>query len=276
MGISSFGGRRGEERGIYMQYFTGDFDGQKFINDNPADKELMLDYGDCFYAAIPWNNVPNHQKTFIGCMVPGPAETSPCKGQMSIARDLSLMKTPDGIRLVQKPASLVKNNLSKLSNNSLQEIKQIELNNQEIEIAKQKIVKNNSYWLEAELDVSDGVTSGFKIAQKKDADNNIIEATEIGYDAGKKQVYVDKIHSGKGSIKKDKVRQTIDLSSSKGKVKVEILFDKSSLEIFVNGGEEVLTTYIFPGEGANVLSAFAVGGKSIIGNVKIWHLSNMK
>ncbi len=266
----------GKDRGIYEQYFVGGFDGKTFTNDNSADAELTLDYGDCFYAAIPWNNLPNHQKTFIGWMVPGPAETIPWKGQMSIPRDLSLMKTKDGIRLVQRPASIIKNNLAKFSKNSFLEIKQLQLNNQEIQIANQQMVKNSSYWLQAELDVDHDATSGFKIAQKKDNNNNIIEETEIGYDAEKNQVYVDKSHSGNGSVKKDKSRQIIDLNRDAGKVKLEILFDKSSLEIFVNDGEQVLSTYIYPGEKANGLSFFVVSGKSSIKNVKIWDLSKIK
>ena len=40
-----------------------------------------------------------------------------------------------------------------------------------------------------------------------------------------------------GKIKKDKSRQTIDVTNPGGKVRLEILFDKSSLEVFVNDGE---------------------------------------
>ncbi len=78
----------GRERGTYMQYFVGDFDGKVFKNDNPPETVLTLDYGDSFYAAIPWNNLPDDKKIFIGWMVPGPQETYPWKGQMSIPRDL--------------------------------------------------------------------------------------------------------------------------------------------------------------------------------------------
>jgi levanase/fructan beta-fructosidase len=261
------------QTGVHMQYFTGDFDGKKFTNDNPATKELTLDYGDSFYAAIPWNNLPDHQKTFIGWMVPGLTATYPWTGQMSIPRDLGFIKTREGLRLVQKPAMLIKNNLAKLSGNNLLEIKQLELNNREMQLTSE-IVKNNSYWLEAELDTRDGATAGFKIAQKKDSNNNLIEETEIGYDASKNQVYIDKSHSV-DSLKKNMARQIIDLKNDAGKIKLEILFDKSSLEIFVNGGEEVLSTYIYPGEGADLLSMFATGGKSLFEHIRIWDLSKI-
>ena len=136
------------------------------------------------------------------------------------------------------------------------------------------MIQGNSYWLDAELVVEPGTTAGFKIAQKKDKDNKTISETEIGYDAQKNQLYVDRGNAGNGKIKKDKSRQTIDLTN-KGKVRLEILFDKSSLEIFVNNGEKVLSTYTFPEEGANLLSAFAVGGNALIKSLKVWDLSKI-
>ena len=101
MGVNDSAG--GPKRGPFMQYFVGEFDGTNFKNDNPPDSLLTVDYGDCFYAAIPWNNLPDDKKIFIGWMVPGPQETYPWKGQMSIPRDLGLSKTDQGIRLVQQP-----------------------------------------------------------------------------------------------------------------------------------------------------------------------------
>ncbi|MEO6893843.1 MAG: GH32 C-terminal domain-containing protein [Ginsengibacter sp.] len=38
--------------------------------------------------------------------------------------------------------------------------------------------------------------------------------------------------------------QTMDAIEKSGKIKFEILLDKSSLEIFVNDGEQAPTTYI--------------------------------
>lgn len=264
----------GPEMGVKIQYFIGDFNGKRFTNDNPADKKLLIDNGDSFYAAIPWNNLPDHQKTFIGWMVPGATDTYPWRGQMSIPRDMSLAKTAAGLRLIQLPAMVIRNNLNLISRNQFTEIKNIQLNNEEKLLPDQKLVKNNSYWLEAELEVDKGATSGFRIAQKKDKNNQTIEETEIGYDASKNLAYVYKIHS-ENSLKKDTVRQIINLEDHIGKVKLEILFDKSSLEIFVNGGRKVLSTNIYPDEEANLLSAFGMDGKCIFNDIKIWDLSGL-
>ena len=266
----------GPERGPFMQYFVGDFDGKEFKNDNPPDTLLTVDYGDCYYAAIPWNNLPGNKKIYIGWMVPGPQETYPWKGQMSIPRDFGLRQTNRGIRLVQQPTSIIKNGLAKLSNKRVAEMKDLKMSDhQEISIGKDHAIQGNSYWLDAELMVEPGTTAGFRIAQKKDKDNKIISETEIGYDASKNQIYVDRSNAGNGKIRKDKLRQTIDLANKTGKVRLEILFDKSSLEVFVNDGEQVLSTYTFPDEDANLLSAFSVGGSALIKSLTVWDLSKI-
>jgi fructan beta-fructosidase len=265
----------GHVKGTFMQYFVGDFDGKEFKNDNPQDTVLTVDYGDTFYAAIPWNNLPGNKKLFIGWMVPGPQETYPWKGQMSIPRDLGLKETRKGIRLIQQPSSIIKSELTKLSNKRMIEMKDLKISNQEKLIEGRDIIQGDSYWLDAELVVGQGATAGFKIAQKKDGSNKTISETEISYDALKNQLYVDRSNAGTGKIKKDKLRQTIDLTNEGGKVKLEILFDKSSLEIFVNNGEQVLSTYTFPDEGANLLSAFANGGNTLIKSLTIWDLSKV-
>jgi levanase/fructan beta-fructosidase len=266
----------GGDKGIFMQYFVGDFDGTKFINDNPASTILTVDYGDCFYAAIPWNNLPVYSKIFIGWMVPGPQETYPWRGQMSIARDISLKETDNGLRLVQEPASLIRNNLVKLSGKSLIELKDKKMTSQEIAIGKKELTEGNSFWLEAELIVEPGTVSGFKIAQKKNSVEKTTREIEIGYDASQNRFYVDRSKTGDGEIRKDKLIQTIDLPGKPGRVNLEILLDKSSLEIFVNHGEKVLTTYVFPDKDANGLSAFASGGRAIIKSLKFWNLQKIK
>ncbi|MDP4283691.1 MAG: glycoside hydrolase family 32 protein [Bacteroidota bacterium] len=266
----------GSSRGTMMQYFVGNFDGKNFTNDNPPDSAFLVDNGDCFYAAIPWNNLPDNQNIFIGWMVPPSRETFPWRGQMSIPRDLSLRETKNGTRLFQEPAAVIKNKLSKLSGNSVIELKSIPVNSLEENIFKGKNIRGNSYWLEAELSVPVNGIAGFKIAQKKDKNNKIIAETVIGYDASKHQLYVDRTNAGNEKINRDKLIQTAGVMDSEGEIKLEILFDKSSLEVFINNGEKVLTTYVYPDNDAGLISAFSVGGKTSIQSLKFWNLSKIK
>ena len=49
------GGRVGGSAG---QYFIGTFDGTKFVNENPGDQTLWVDYGKDFYASISFSDIP--------------------------------------------------------------------------------------------------------------------------------------------------------------------------------------------------------------------------
>ncbi len=265
----------GGEKGVFMQYFVGDFERGIFKNDNPSGTILPVDYGDCFYAAIPWNHLPNDKKVLIGWMIPQSQETYPWKGQMSIPRDLSLMETKEGLRLVQIPSSDIQNNLAKFSGKEITEIKDLKISDGEIPINK-KTIQGNSYWIDAELVVEPGTNAGFKIAQKKNNDLKSVEETEIGYDAVKHQLYVDRSHCGDEKIAKGNLRKTINLQGASNTISLKILFDKSSLEIFVNKGEKVFTTYVFSSAEANGLSAFATGGNALIKKMTIWDLSDIK
>ena len=258
----------GFKNGPYMQYFTGDFDGKEFKNDNPAASILTVDYGDTYYAAIPWNNLPGKEKTYIGWMVPNPEPTYPWRGQMSIPRDLGLKQTKDGYRLVQKPAAIITKNLDKFSNHQITKLSNVKIANQE----KPVDIKGNAYWLDAELSVDAGTIAGFKIAQQKDGDKTIAE-TVISYDAGSKQVVVDRTNSGGGKVNPNRIKDTIPLENDSRTIRLTILLDKSSLEIFVNDGEAALTTYIYPGENADGIAAFATGGTATLKTLKAWNLS---
>ena len=246
---------------------------QAFKNDNPADTILTLDYGDTYYAAIPWNNLPADKKTYIGWMIPNPQPTSPWKGQMSIPRDLSLVQTKDGYRLMQYPTTVVSKNLDKLSHNNILNASNIKINNEEIAVDKNNKIKGNAYWINAELSVEPNTVAGFKIAQQKDNNNKTIAETVIGYDAANHQLYVDRTNSGGGKVNEKKLKQTIDIRGNSNTIKLTILLDKSSLEVFVNDGEAALTTYIYPAENADKIAAFANGGNAVIKSLKIWDLS---
>ena len=252
----------GSARGSFMQYFIGSFDGKTFSNDNPASLVLPVDEGDCFYAAIPWNNMPNNQKVLIGWMVPGKQKTFPWTGQLSISRDMRLRRTAEGLRLIQTPTAIVKKALPEPKKTSLLQFE----GSSELSAAK----AGNAFWIETDLEVTANTTAGFSIGRSADGQHE----TLIGYDAARHELFVDRSKMDSGPAP-DRIRQTIALDGVSGKIHLELLFDKSSLEVFVNGGEKVLTTYVYPDKGAAGCAAFSKGGSATLKNLKIWDLSKI-
>ncbi|MCC6274522.1 MAG: glycoside hydrolase family 32 protein, partial [Leptospiraceae bacterium] len=81
-------------KGSFMQYFVGDFDGNKFTPEPSFANAKVLDYGYDFYAAISWENLAPNNRVIIGWMnnweYANSLPTYPWKGSMSLPRKLSL------------------------------------------------------------------------------------------------------------------------------------------------------------------------------------------
>lgn len=91
-----------------QQYFVGSFDGTTFKNENPASTELWVDYGPDSYAGVTYDGSPDDRRIFISWMnrweYARSLNFSTWNGQMGIARELNLVATPtNGIRLASVP-----------------------------------------------------------------------------------------------------------------------------------------------------------------------------
>ncbi|HVW97853.1 MAG TPA: glycoside hydrolase family 32 protein [Mucilaginibacter sp.] len=259
--VSCFG-----DHGPQMQYFIGDFDGTKFTNLNPADKLLRVDNGDCFYAAIAWRDAPQNKKILIGWLINGKPETYPWKGQMSIPRDLSLRTTGDGIRLFETPTSLITSALQSFAKGRPLIKKDIRLNGDMLLSGPSRFNKN-AYWLQAQLQVAKTGKTGFYVAGNKDNSKKI----EVGYDADKQELYVDCSGTEGGNKDSRNLIQTVPMKAKNGTIQLNVLMDKSSLEVFGDDGRHVITTMVYPDADATRLSAFS-SGNAVIKKMKLWDM----
>src|SRR6202012_3132180 len=161
--------------------------------------KFFVDYGNTFYAAIPWNNLPPGQHLMLGWLVPGATPTYPWTGQMSIPRDLTLRTTADGIRLFQEPAEMIGSTLDRLSHGRVTRRTDVAIGDAGIDLGAAAHLTGNAYWVKAPLNVGEG-SVGFRIAAQNDG-----SGTVVGYDAGSHQLYIDKSHSGGRPNKHDSV-----------------------------------------------------------------------
>ncbi|WP_077034956.1 glycoside hydrolase family 32 protein [Pelomonas sp. KK5] len=99
--------------GSGVQYFTGDFDGTRFVAEPSgcsgpaiADLTLWADHGRDFYAPITFANMPDDRVVWMGWVsnweYARELPTRPWRGQQSAPRELSLVTTSRGIRLRQR------------------------------------------------------------------------------------------------------------------------------------------------------------------------------
>lgn len=244
--------------GSTAQYFVGTFDGLTFKNDNKPTDVLWTDYGKDFYAAVSYSGIPakDGRRIWLGWMsnwrYPFAMPTGSWKGNMSIPRELRLRNIPDqGLRLIQEP------------------IKELQtLRGKEVIVSKQELsagnnpfdaIKGTSYEMVTELSVQPNAKLAFKLRKGSD------QETGVSYDAKTEQLTVDRTRSGITSFEKsfaEKVSAPLKLKD--GKLKLRFFVDESSLEVFANDGEAVVSSLIFPDPTSNRLELTALEGSVML------------
>lgn len=235
------GGRAG---GSGEQYFIGSFNGQRFENDNPSSLTLWTDYGKDCYCALTFNGLPAHASpVMIGWMdnwqYAGKLPTAPWRGQMTLPRKLSLRATSDGIRLVQSP-------LDGLA----------ALRSEKVDLANPVALPERTYQLTVTHDLGSAGEIGWKLLAKDDT------YTIVGYNRRKHVLFVDRTHSGEVTFSKDfpaRIEAPLHLPGSI--LTLNIVVDRSSLEVFADNGRVAMTNLVFPAEGANGLQFYSKGGE---------------
>ena len=102
------------------------------------------------------------------------------------------------------------------------------------------------------------------------------EKTIVGYDAESETVFVDRRRSGVVDFHEDfAARDEAPLALHNGQVKLHVLVDRSSVEVFANEGARVLTHRIFPDSTSTGVEAFASGGTAQLTQLDAWSLRSI-
>lgn len=220
---------------LAMQYFVGDFDGKKF-KVQKQNEILYVDEGKDFYAAIPFYNLPKNQKNpiIIGWTNDWeyandiPAEGY--RGGFSVGRKLSLYKTDGVLKIKQEP---IINNQIKTESIALAQ--GYALN------SKLGEKSGNSYRLKLDIDL--GTSNGFDLKLLKFEEKYLL----ISYDVATHTLSLDRSKSGIVDFNKrfSGVEQMKVMTQNK-RIQLDILVDKSVVELYVNGGKFVMTDLVFP------------------------------
>ena len=257
--------------GSGCQYFVGDFDGAHFKADDITTK--WADYGADFYAGVSWSDVPraDGRRVWLGWMsnwlYAQDVPTSPWRSAMSLPRELALRRTPDGLRLVQKPVA----ELQKLRGPEARKFPGGTFAAAAGWLAAQM---NLPALLDVEMTFT-GVTvkSAFSIHLHTGKD----EVTVIAFDAARSRLAVDRTHSGRVDFHRDlPARHEGPLRIADGRVDVRVLLDTSSLEVFAQNGETTLTELIFPTAGARSLSIQVDSDAPGVGGITIYAMKRQR
>ena len=244
-----------------MQYFVGEFDGVTFTNENPLDKIYRPDYGPDYYAAIAYNQLPAaHLPTAIGWInnwnYANDIPTTPWKGAMSLPRTLSVKKINNEWILIQKPIEKIKT--------------QRKMIYKDFKVGFDGIMRLPVTSQQCEIDISlgfgKGNTGGVRIAAGHNHD------IEIGYDAARNVLYLDRSKTANQNFNKNFEKMTryeipyLPNGTAGNGINLQIFFDRSIVEVFVNNGERVFTAQVFPDEKDNGIEIFSTSktGSSVM------------
>ena len=119
-------------------------------------------------------------------------------------------------------------------------------------------VSETSYELEVSLDPGTAARSGIKVLVGDG------EETVIGYDRDAGEIYLDRTRSGTTSFSPSfpSVSRGAVQVGQDGLIHLRVLVDRSSVEVFAQGGETVITSVVFPSPNSTGVRLFAEGGSA--------------
>ncbi len=248
------------------QYFLGQFDGTHFVEDHPHSENLWVDWGKDFYASTSFANIPaGANRLWIAWMnnwqYAGMTPTLPGRGEMTIARRLYLRQetAKDGAKsliLVQEPE------LPSVTGAAPKGTLTVDEANRKF---AGKEPGDGVYLLRATLEPGSAAETGVRLRRSASNASEVAEEeTVVGIDRAKGEIFVDRKRSGYVSFSPDfPVRTTAPLKHPEaGAVSLQILVDRSSVEVFAEDGETVLTNLIYPSDSSEGLAFYASGTPS--------------
>lgn len=272
----------GPAGGSGVQYFIGQFDGQRFLADpvaadagapvvltaQPGEHVHWLDYGADFYAAVSWNDAPDGKRVMVGWMsnwlYARQVPTAPWRSAQSVAREVTLRTIDGQARLIQQPVAA----FGQLRREVLLDVAGQDVAAGVTALAPARTVSAD---IELLLDPGRALRAGVLVHTGANG-----EQTAIGYDRALGQVYIDRSDSGDAGFSDIfAARHAAPVALHDGAIRLRILVDSASVTVFAGAGEVVLTSQIFPGAGSDGMALFAEGGQASVRQLTVWSLASI-
>lgn len=252
------------------QYFIGEFDGGAFTNDRPPSETLWVDYGRDFYAAQSFSDLPSAdgRRIWLAWMsdwtYANELPTNPWRSAMSIPREVKLSEMANGdITLMQKPIAELR---------TLRQSKLV-IENEMVDETVNVLANQAENVFEIVATVENLTASEFGFNVRKSSAHD--QGTIIGYRTNDQQVFVDREHSGESEFHQTfKGRHSVQVKGETGCVTFHIFVDKSSVELFLNDGEVVITDLIFPEDDSKAMEFYVKGGEVRLVSLELYALQS--
>jgi len=221
-------------------YALGTFDGKTFTKKSGPHPSK---YGANDYAAQTFSDVPAHdgRRIQISWMAGGKYPKMPFNQQMSFPRVLTLRTTEEGVRLFMEPVKEIE----------LLHEKEHAFSNRTLKPGENllKDISGDLFHIVAEFELDTAAAFGFNIRGNK-----------IRYSVGEKTV--------------TSLGKKAPLVAKGERVKLELLVDRTSIELFGNAGRIQMATCFLPDPANRSTGVFAECGEAKIVSLKVYELKS--
>jgi fructan beta-fructosidase len=185
------------------------------------------------------------------------------RGAQSIPRTLALRSVGDQLLMVQTPVK----ELQSLRGEPFH-LKDTSVGYTNSKLGK-KWPKVETYEIEAELEPGSATEMGLRL-RKADG-----VGTVVGIVPATDSLFVDRTESGEKAFSRDFSGRFSTMLSSTKRVKLHIFVDRSSLEVFANDGEKVMTDRIYPPPWSTGIEVYSIGGAGKVISLTVWPLKSI-
>ena len=222
-------------------YLIGDFDGKTFTKQSGPHR---FEQGNNYYAAQTYSDIPadDGRRIQIAWMAGGKYPGMPFNQQMSLPSELLLRTLDEGVRLCRRP------------------VKELD-----------SLHGERHAWTDLALRPGENPLSGVS-GELLDIRAQIEpgDAAEVGLTLRGTPAVCD--------LKKNQFLffgKSAAVAPVQGRITLQIVVDRSSIEIFVNDGRATMSSCFLPPAGDKSLSIFAHGGAAKIKSLEVWELKSV-
>ncbi len=191
--------------------------------------------------------------------------TSPWRGAMTVPRELTLTNDGTGrLHLLSTPVAEVE------ALRSQHRTIEGQMLSEATRLSVQDVIQGGAFEVAVEFRVGSATEFGV-ILRNERGDDQIL----VGYRVENREVFVDRRDAGEGEFNPVFAAhiQRAPLELESGVVKLRLLVDLSSVELFANDGRAVVTDLIFPHGGISELGLYAKGGDVALVKGDVWELA---
>ncbi len=258
--------------GSGTQYFVGDFDGKTFKADTDAAGNVStkwLDYGKDHYATVTWSDAPDGRRVALGWMsnwqYAADVPTMQFRSANTLPREMGLFRAPDGEVYASSAPSP---ELEALRGKLAAKVKKTTVGRKARSFA---LPSENGGICEILMDIEASKAKTVNIVFSNSQGEKVV----MQYDPAAATLSFDRTQSGITDFSEGFPAVTVTPThEASGRIALRIFVDRSSMEVFGNDGEFVMTNLVFPRTPYTALSVSAEGGNAKVENLRIYSLKS--